>query len=144
MNTDILSEILDRKRQVVARLRVDHASRDFRERALALRVNAVPHRLLQQLESNSCGLNIIAEFKRRSPSAGTIRSDLSPAEVAGRYDRGGACAISVLTDEEFFGGSILDVSAVRASTGLPVLRKDLSLTPSSFTRRLSPVRTLCC
>ena len=129
MNTDILSEILDRKRQVVARLRVDHASRDFRERALAVRVDAVPHRLLQQLESNSRGPNIIAEFKRRSPSAGTIHRDLSPAEVAGRYDRGGACAISVLTDEEFFGGSILDVSAVRASTGLPVLRKDFIIDP---------------
>jgi indole-3-glycerol phosphate synthase len=129
MTTDILSEILDRKRQVVARLRVDHASGDFRERALAVRANAVRHRLLQQLQSNSRGANIIAEFKRRSPSAGTIRSDLSPAEVASRYDRGGACAISVLTDEEFFGGSILDVNAVRASTGLPVLRKDFIIDP---------------
>jgi indole-3-glycerol phosphate synthase len=126
---NILSEIIDRKRQIVSRLRGDCGSRDFRERALAIQSNAVPHRLLQQLESNSRGPNIIAEFKRRSPSAGTIRSDLSPAEVAGRYHRGGACAISVLTDEEFFGGSILDVSAVRASTGLPVLRKDFIIDP---------------
>ena len=121
---NILSEIIDRKRQIVTRLRGDSGSRDFRERALAIKANAVPHRLLGALESNSAGPKIIAEFKRRSPSAGTIRDDISAGDVAGRYDRGGACAISVLTDEEFFGGSILDVSAVRTSTGLPVLRKD--------------------
>ncbi|HTG51563.1 MAG TPA: indole-3-glycerol phosphate synthase TrpC, partial [Candidatus Tectomicrobia bacterium] len=76
------------------------------------------------LESNSAQINIIAEFKRRSPSAGTIRNDLSASEVAACYERGGACAISVLTDEENFGGSILDLAAIRAITDLPLLRKD--------------------
>jgi indole-3-glycerol phosphate synthase len=89
-----------------------------------MRVNATPHRLLRALESNSRGINVIAEFKRRSPSAGKIRSDLSATDVATRYERGGACAISVLTDEEYFGGSILDLAAIRASTALPLLRKD--------------------
>jgi len=79
---------------------------------------------LRALESNSGRINIIAEFKRRSPSAGTIRSDLSASDVATRYERGGACAISVLTDEEYFGGSILDLAAIRESTALPLLRKD--------------------
>jgi indole-3-glycerol phosphate synthase/phosphoribosylanthranilate isomerase len=120
----ILSEILDRKREVVARLRADRAARDFRDRALAIRANATSHRLLRALESNSEGVKIIAEFKRRSPSAGTIRSDLSATDVATRYERGGACAISVLTDEQYFGGSILDLSAIRESTALPLLRKD--------------------
>ena len=120
----ILSEILDRKREVVARLRADRASRDFRDRGLAIRANATPHLLLRALESNSGGVNIIAEFKRRSPSAGTIRSDLSATDVATRYERGGACAISVLTDEQYFGGSIHDLGAIRASTVLPLLRKD--------------------
>jgi indole-3-glycerol phosphate synthase len=69
-------------------------------------------------------LKIIAEFKRRSPSAGTIRGDLSATDVATRYERGGACAISILTDEQYFGGSILDLVAIRESTGLPLLRKD--------------------
>jgi indole-3-glycerol phosphate synthase len=135
MMTSILSEILDRKREVVARLRADPASRDFRERGLAIRANATPHRLLRALVGTPrCGvrsaqradatLNIIAEFKRRSPSAGTIRSDLSATDVATRYERGGACAISVLTDEEYFGGSILDFGAIRARTALPLLRKD--------------------
>ena len=120
----ILSEILSRKREVVARLRAGPVAEDFRDRALAVRANATPHRLLQALQSNSKRVNIIAEFKRRSPSAGTIRDDLSPTDVAIRYQRGGACAISVLTDEQYFGGSIHDLAAIRAITALPLLRKD--------------------
>ena len=95
--TNIFSEIIDSKREVVARLRADRASQDFRQRALDIRKNAPAHRLLEALESDS-QLNIIAEFKRRSPSAGIISSDLSATEVARCYERGGACAISVLTD----------------------------------------------
>src|SRR5206468_4071761 len=129
MMTNVLSEIIDRKRQVVARLRADRASQDFRQCALEIRKNAPPHRLLQALESDSRRLNIIAEFKRRSPSAGIIPSDLSATEVARCYERGGACAISVLTDEDYFGGSIADLSAVRVSTGLPILRKDFIIDP---------------
>jgi indole-3-glycerol phosphate synthase len=131
----ILSEILDRKRETVARLRADPAAHDFRDRALAIRANATPHRLLQALlgtprcdvrsaQRADATLKIIAEFKRRSPSAGTIRSDLSATDVAARYERGGACAISVLTDEHYFGGSIADFVAIRESTALPLLRKD--------------------
>ncbi|HEX4706578.1 MAG TPA: indole-3-glycerol phosphate synthase TrpC [Candidatus Udaeobacter sp.] len=121
---DVLSEIVDRKRQVVARLRGSPDSGSFREHALAVRTNAAPHRLLQVLKVDQGCPNIIAEFKRRSPSAGLIRSDLSAAEVAKRYERGGARAISILTDEQYFGGSINDLTAARASTSLPVLRKD--------------------
>ena len=124
MMADILSDILDRKREVVARLRADPAARDFRDRAMAIRADATPHLLLRALESNFGGVKIIAEFKRRSPSAGTIRNDLSATDVATRYERGGAYAISVLTDDQYFGGSILDLAAIRASTGLPLLRKD--------------------
>ena len=120
----ILSEILDRKREVVARLRADRAARDFRDRGLATRANATPHPLLRALESNSGRVKIIAEFKRRSPSAGTIRNDLSATDVATCYERGGACAISVLTDEQYFGGSIIDLGAIRESTAIPLLRKD--------------------
>jgi len=127
--TNILSEIIDSKRQVVARLRADRASHDFRERALAIRRDATPDRFVQTLESEPQWLNIIAEFKRRSPSVGIISSDLSATEVARCYERGGACAISVLTDEEYFGGSIADLSAVRASTELPIVRKDFIIDP---------------
>ena len=121
---NIFSEIVDRKREVVTRLRADSAAREFRDRALAIRAKATPHPLLRALESKSGRVNIIAEFKRRSPSAGTIRDDLSATDVGTSYERGGACAISVLTDEQYFGGSILDLGAIRASTVLPLLRKD--------------------
>jgi indole-3-glycerol phosphate synthase/phosphoribosylanthranilate isomerase len=124
MMANILSEIVDRKREVIARLRADRAARDFRDRGLAIRATATPHQLLRALESNSREVNIIAEFKRRSPSAGTIRTDLSATDVATRYQRGGACAVSVLTDEQYFGGSVLDLAAIRASAVLPLLRKD--------------------
>src|SRR4030095_10971896 len=62
--------------------------------------------------------------KRGSASPGTTRTNLSATDVATRYERGGACAMSVLTDEENFGGSILDLAAIRAITNLPLLRKD--------------------
>jgi indole-3-glycerol phosphate synthase len=127
--TNILSEIIDSKREVVARLRADRVSQDFRQCALDIRKNAPAHRLLHALQSDSRRLNIVAEFKRRSPSAGIISSDLSVTEVARCYERGGACAISVLTDEEYFGGSIFDLTAVRASTDLPIVRKDFIIDP---------------
>jgi len=120
----ILSEILDRKREAVEQLRADAGSGGLRDHASASRANANPHRLLRALESNSGRISIIAEFKRRSPSAGIIRNDLSPTDVATHYEHGGACAISVLTDEHYFGGSILDLRAIRAITSLPLLCKD--------------------
>ena len=70
---------------------------------------------------------VIAEVKRRSPSAGSIREDLDPADRAARYAQRGAAAISVLTDAPYFGGSMGDLRAAAARTRVPVLRKDFIL-----------------
>ena len=69
-------------------------------------------------------VGIVAEIKRRSPSQGAIRPDLDPVAHARAYARGGAVAVSVLTDEAHFGGSLDDLSRVAAAVALPVLRKD--------------------
>jgi indole-3-glycerol phosphate synthase len=129
MIKNIFSQILDRKRKIVAQLRADPSSQNLRERALKIRKNAEPNRLLRALKSDSPRLKIIAEFKRRSPSAGIIRDDLTVNEIVRCYERAGACAISVLTDEEHFGGSVADLSAARSSTNLPLLRKDFIIDP---------------
>jgi indole-3-glycerol phosphate synthase len=78
------------------------------------------------------GLSVIAEVKRRSPSAGPIDPDLDPAVRAAAYERGGAAAISVLTEPEHFGGSMTDLTRARRAVALPVLRKDFVLHPAQI------------
>ena len=75
------------------------------------------------------GISVIAEHKRRSPSAGTIREGASVADIVQAYERGGAAAISILTEERHFGGSLEDLQAAVAATELPVLRKDFIVDP---------------
>ena len=70
------------------------------------------------------GVSIIAEIKRNSPSSGEILVDADPAAVAKAYDQNGAAAISVLTDQKFFGGQLEFIQQVKAVTELPILRKD--------------------
>jgi indole-3-glycerol phosphate synthase len=70
------------------------------------------------------GLSLIAEFKRRSPSAGEIHSSASVSDVVAAYERGGAAALSVLTEERHFAGSIEDLRVAREASSLPILRKD--------------------
>jgi indole-3-glycerol phosphate synthase len=75
------------------------------------------------------GTSLIAEHKRRSPSAGTIREGARCADVVSAYERGGAAAVSVLTEEAHFGGSLADLREARAAIELPVLRKDFTIDP---------------
>ena len=69
-------------------------------------------------------INIIAEIKHRSPSKGILREDFDPVSIARSYLKGGAAALSVLTEQDFFGGSLQYLEAVRSAVSLPVLRKD--------------------
>ncbi len=74
-------------------------------------------------------LAVISEIKRRSPSKGALNVDLDATALAVCYEQGGASALSVLTDEEFFGGSVADLVAARSAVGIPVLRKDFTVGP---------------
>jgi len=76
------------------------------------------------------GVAIIAEIKRRSPGAGEIRSDLDPLRLGPSYEKGGAAALSVLTDAVYFGGSLGDLAGVRRLVKIPVLRKDFVIDES--------------
>ncbi len=78
-------------------------------------------------EDSTNNLAVIAEIKRRSPSRGSLNSDLDPELIAQSYELGGASCLSVLTDTEFFGGSVTDLQHARSSVNLPVLRKDFTV-----------------
>lgn len=119
---DILSEIISKKRERVRTAKVDTPLEQMVRLAQESRSNAKPRALLNALRKD--GINVIAEFKRRSPSKGVIRPEADLLTIVNGYCDGGAAAISVLTEEDYFSGSLEDLRAVKASVYLPVLRKD--------------------
>ena len=117
----ILDEILAHKRDEVARARRVLPAGELETRARA--VVERPRGFRAALASGPRP-RIVAEIKRRSPSRGEIRADFDPRACAAAYAEAGAAAISVLTDERYFGGSLEFLEAVRRSAPLPILRKD--------------------
>jgi indole-3-glycerol phosphate synthase len=117
MNT--LEQIVDATRHDLRRRREAVPLADL-ERRLAARG---PDRPFSEALTRP-GVSLIAEHKRRSPSAGEIRPGSSVTGVVGAYERGGASALSILTEPGFFGGSLDDLTEARAASQLPILRKD--------------------
>ncbi|MCG8588191.1 MAG: indole-3-glycerol phosphate synthase TrpC [Proteobacteria bacterium] len=117
----ILDEILEHKRGELA-----EAKRRVSPAAMAARAEAathVPRGFAAALAAGAAPV-VIAELKRRSPSKGLIRQDFDPVKLAKAYADGGAAALSVLTDEHYFGGRLEFLAAVRSAVSLPLLRKD--------------------
>jgi indole-3-glycerol phosphate synthase len=125
--TNILAQLLKAKQARSALLR-SRPLEELRAAALAARDGASRH-MLREAIARRDRLNVIAEIKRASPWQDATRAKIEPAELARAYDRGGAAAISVWTEEDYFHGSLDDLRAVRAVAPLPVLRKDFITEP---------------
>ena len=119
---DVLTEIIAKKRERVSAAKDVVSLEEIRRLAFEVRSEATRHTFSDALRAD--GINIIAEFKRRSPSKGMIRADANVVEIVKSYEAGGAVAISVLTEEDYFAGSLDDLRTVKATVNLPVLRKD--------------------
>ncbi|HKS29229.1 MAG TPA: indole-3-glycerol phosphate synthase TrpC [Pyrinomonadaceae bacterium] len=120
---DFLAAILSRKSERVEAAKQERSIEDVAAQAARVRAVSSPHALRRAL-SREGEINVIAEFKRASPSKGLISDRASPGEAARSYYEGGAAAVSVLTEEDSFLGSLDDLRAIRAAVSLPVLRKD--------------------
>lgn len=116
-----LDRILERHRAVAA---ADARPLDELQDAAAA---TAPARGFRQALAGRDQVAVISEIKRRSPSKGDLFPGLDPAALAAQYEAGGAACLSVLTDEDFFGGSAADLRAARSACTLPVLRKDFTV-----------------
>jgi len=118
-----LDRILLQHREVAAKDERD--LNQLVERCLAMaQARGFRQRVLDDAET---GISVISEIKRRSPSKGDLAEGLDPEVLAVAYESGGASCLSVLTDEDFFGGSILDLQRASSACSLPVLRKDFTV-----------------
>jgi indole-3-glycerol phosphate synthase len=117
---DILARIVDSKRAALTSVTLN---REVLDRRVAARTSYRDFRAAL----TSTKPAIIAEVKKASPSKGTFPGNFDPVSIARKYAAGGAAALSVLTDEEFFHGSLGDLEAARAAVSIPVLRKDFTL-----------------
>ncbi|HSU33484.1 MAG TPA: indole-3-glycerol phosphate synthase TrpC [Bryobacteraceae bacterium] len=120
-SSGILAEIVQQKKQELADL---HANAEALEQAAYERVSHVRSFAAALRQKTPA---VIAEIKKASPSKGLLQPNFHPAFIAGAYQEGGAACLSVLTDKEYFSGSLQDLEAARAASTLPVLRKDFTV-----------------
>jgi len=125
----ILDKIVAHKQEEVDALK----NRVPEKHLKALHKSMMPPQPMKQSLANSGRNGIIAEFKRRSPSAGIINNRVQVTEVAAAYMEARCAGISILTDYHFFGGSTQDLKAVRAIADVPLLRKDFIIDPYQIT-----------
>lgn len=125
----VLDEILAVKRDEVTVLHQPETRDLIRRAALAAGPTRGFERVLRARARDEGRLAVIAEIKRRSPSKGELAPALDPEATARDYAEGGATCLSVLTDQEFFGGSIADLQTARDAALVPVLRKDFTIDP---------------
>jgi indole-3-glycerol phosphate synthase len=118
-----LDRILERHREIAAG--DDRDLDDLIEQARRM----PPTRRFRAALAGRDRIAVISEIKRRSPSKGDLHAGLDPAVMARSYEAGGASCLSVLTDHEFFGGSVHDLRTARSACSLPVLRKDFTVSP---------------
>lgn len=103
-------------------------TRDLDKLISQAKISLPPRGFEKRLRQDSVTkLAVIAEIKRRSPSKGVLKSDLNPKVIADQYLQGGASCLSILTDTEFFGGSVKDLEDARQAVDLPILRKDFTV-----------------
>ena len=121
---DVLTQIIEGVRTDLAARQATTPEAELRARLadVAPPLDPMPH-------LRAAGSSVISEVKRKSPSKGALADIPDPARLAQAYARGGAAAISVLTEERRFGGSLTDLLAVRAAVDIPILRKDFIVTP---------------
>ena len=121
---DILSEIIAHKQTEIELQKQTVSPEQLQEQAgVIIRENAAHRRSMKQaLAASSTG--IISEFKRRSPSKGWINEAAQAEEIPASYEAAGAAALSILTDEKFFGGTLRDIRTARPLVRIPILRKD--------------------
>lgn len=124
---DILQQIVETKKEEVAAAKGRAPEGELKKRCAEAEG---PRNFFAALTKEPEGLvNIIAEVKKSSPSAGVMKEDFDPVETARKYHRAGADALSVLTDEKYFGGKLEYIAAVKKEVPLPVLRKDFIIDP---------------
>src|SRR3954466_7327321 len=124
---DILQQIVATKKQEVAAAKLRVPEEQLRAQVPGLEQ---PRNFFAALTKEPDGLvNIIAEVKKSSPSAGVMKADFDPVAIAKMYHAAGADALSVLTDEQYFGGKLEYIAAVKQAMPLPALRKDFIIDP---------------